>query len=118
MLAALLSVHKMEVLEVPSINELLEGKARPYPYAKTFEEAKHEPLLVLHTSGTTGLPKPLVWTHDWVAAYYIMTQLEPPPGYESQARLYQNKRVFFMFPPFHVSNAVHLVYLSGLTACN
>jgi acyl-coenzyme A synthetase/AMP-(fatty) acid ligase len=33
---------------------------KPYPYTKTFSEAKDEPFLVLHTSGSTGLPKPIM----------------------------------------------------------
>ncbi|AEO60450.1 hypothetical protein MYCTH_2309658 [Thermothelomyces thermophilus ATCC 42464] len=32
----------------------------PYPYDKTFEQAEWDPLMVLHTSGSTGFPKPVV----------------------------------------------------------
>ncbi|KAK3314006.1 hypothetical protein B0H66DRAFT_503806 [Apodospora peruviana] len=35
-------------------------KVEPFPYDKTFEQAEWDPLLVLHTSGTTGFPKPVV----------------------------------------------------------
>jgi acyl-CoA synthetase (AMP-forming)/AMP-acid ligase II len=31
----------------------------PFPYNKTFAEAEWDPMLVMHTSGTTGLPKPI-----------------------------------------------------------
>lgn len=37
-----------------------EEHIKPFPYHKTFEEAEWDPLLVLHTSGSTGLPKPIV----------------------------------------------------------
>lgn len=37
-----------------------EDHIEPYPYSKTFSEAEWDPLLVLHTSGSTGLPKPIV----------------------------------------------------------
>lgn len=37
-----------------------EEPVEPYPYQKTFEEAEWDPLLVLHTSGSTGFPKPIV----------------------------------------------------------
>ncbi|KAK4178079.1 hypothetical protein QBC36DRAFT_183522 [Triangularia setosa] len=39
----------------------------PYPYNKTFEEAEWDPLLVLHTSGSTGFPKPIVCKHGMLA---------------------------------------------------
>jgi acyl-CoA synthetase (AMP-forming)/AMP-acid ligase II len=32
----------------------------PFPYTKTFEEAEWDPMLLLHTSGSTGFPKPIV----------------------------------------------------------
>lgn len=37
-----------------------EERIEPFPYNKTFEEAEWDPLLVLHTSGSTGFPKPIV----------------------------------------------------------
>lgn len=37
-----------------------EEQIEPFPYNKTFEEAEWDPLLILHTSGSTGLPKPVV----------------------------------------------------------
>jgi len=32
-----------------------------------------------------------------------MMSLDPPSGFDSQCRMYQGKRVFMTFPPFHVS---------------
>lgn len=31
-----------------------------------------------------------------------MISMDPPPGYESQDRMYQGNRVFITFPAFHV----------------
>ncbi|KAH8661697.1 hypothetical protein BGZ60DRAFT_566347 [Tricladium varicosporioides] len=103
MIAGVLAAQPLNVLKVPSIHELLDDRARPYPYAKTWEEAKGEPLLALHTSGSTGMPKAIVWTHEFAAAFYNMIQLDPPTGYESQDRLMQSNRVMFLFPPFHAA---------------
>lgn len=44
----------MRVLQFPALEELLSGQALQYPYRKTFEEAYHDPLVSIHTSGTTG----------------------------------------------------------------
>jgi hypothetical protein len=42
---------------VPSFEEMLDGgtTTEPYPYKKTFEEAKNNPIIVLHSSGSTGM---------------------------------------------------------------
>jgi acyl-coenzyme A synthetase/AMP-(fatty) acid ligase len=40
---------------------------KPFPYHKTFDEAEWEPLCVLHTSGSTGNPKPIVIRQGMVA---------------------------------------------------
>lgn len=44
-----------------------EQHIEPYPYNKTFDEAAWDPLLVLHTSGSTGFPKPVVVRHGMLA---------------------------------------------------
>lgn len=43
-------------LQVPEYQEFLDEAPAPhYPYEKTFDEAKNDPFLILHTSGTTGI---------------------------------------------------------------
>ena len=40
---------------LPSLDTLLEpAGVESYHYSKTFEEASDDPILILHTSGTTG----------------------------------------------------------------
>lgn len=47
----------MRVLQIPGNEELLDGPLFPdYPFEKTFEEARTDPFVVLHTSGSTGTP--------------------------------------------------------------
>lgn len=104
MVSALTAAHKLHVAEVPDLHELLTKRHPHYPYTKTFDGASHEPLLAFHTSGSTGLPKPIVWSHAFAAAYVKMTQLDPPSGFESQDRLFQANRLLFMLPPFHAAN--------------
>lgn len=41
----------------------------PFPYAKSFNEARWDPLVILHTSGSTGLPKPVHCYQGMVAAW-------------------------------------------------
>ncbi|KAH8799324.1 hypothetical protein F5884DRAFT_758350 [Xylogone sp. PMI_703] len=101
----------LRVLDAPTLEELLGAKHGEYPYAKSFEEARHDPFVVFHTSGSTGMPKPIVWSHDFVAEYIRSTQMNPPKGFEMQTRLFQGSRIFFLLPPFHAANHV-------FTLCN
>lgn len=51
----ILAARPMKHVVIPDLEELLDQtKAPHYPYEKTFEEAKNDPYVVLHTSGTTG----------------------------------------------------------------
>ncbi|KAI0833042.1 acetyl-CoA synthetase-like protein [Hypoxylon sp. FL0890] len=48
-----------------SLNELLDPEPVPdYPFDKTYDEVKKKRFMGLHTSGTSGHPKPIWWTHE------------------------------------------------------
>lgn len=55
-----------------------------------------------HTSGSTGIPKPLTWTHESVARHHRSSALEAPDGFSSLNSAYLGKRVLSTLPPFHV----------------
>ena len=93
----------IQVLDSPSLDQLLADTYPHFPFEKTFLQARHEPLVVVHTSGTTAVPKPIVYTHDFAASYVQWAQLEPPPGFEMQVSLCQSNRLFVTLPFFHVS---------------
>lgn len=51
----------MQAVEVGEMAKWFPEKEVPlFPYDKTYEEAEWDPVVVLHTSGSTGLPKPVV----------------------------------------------------------
>lgn len=101
--ASILKAHVMRVHHIPEAEELL-GEIHPhFPYEKSFEQARGEPLVVLHTSGTTGLPKPVIWTHDWAASFAEQLAKEPPAGYENVHRMMLGTRCFSLMPCYHVS---------------
>jgi acyl-coenzyme A synthetase/AMP-(fatty) acid ligase len=98
---------------MPELDELLDEQAGPvpnYPYEKTFEQAKADGYLILHTSGSTGLPKPVVITHG-VGAAIDSQSLIPHPEVDGRPLwIFKNSgvdagktiREFAPFPPFHV----------------
>ncbi len=58
----------MQAVETgPIENWFPEKEVEPVPYSKAFEGARWEPLCVLHTSGSTGIPKPIVVRHGMIA---------------------------------------------------
>ena len=51
----LLAQYPIKTFNIPSLSQLLaEDEVPSYPFTKTFDEAKNDPVLVLHTSGSTG----------------------------------------------------------------
>ncbi|KAG9231151.1 hypothetical protein BJ875DRAFT_383602 [Amylocarpus encephaloides] len=103
-MSKVINKEELRILIVPSVHELLTSPVEHFPYPRTFEEAAQDPLVVLHTSGTTGPPKPIIYTHDFAAACMQMMQLEPPEGFENVSRDYQGMRSFLLLPPFHASS--------------
>lgn len=70
---------------IPELDDLLEAEKVPHwPYTKTYEEAKHDPYLVLHTSGTTGMP---------VSLLENVTRVRPSLTFPSQRTVVWNHRI-------------------------
>lgn len=71
-LASLLDASRGDVIPVktPSYSELMSREPATIVHAssKPFEDIKDVPVLGLHTSGTSGHPKPIYWTHGSIAA--------------------------------------------------
>ncbi|CAN8100799.1 unnamed protein product [Discula destructiva] len=88
-------------------------------FKTTFETAKFEPLVVLHTSGSTGLPKPIIWTHDSAVRHMQNTDLKAPQGTTSVEGLIAGKRVMVTTSPFHAAGLGQYLFWaipSGSTA--
>ena len=90
---------------VATLDELLaEGQVAHCPYERSFEDGASDPFFVIHTSGSTGLPKPITVCQGGLAtidAHHMKSTLD---GYESQLKVSEGPtRVFNGFPLFHVS---------------
>jgi acyl-coenzyme A synthetase/AMP-(fatty) acid ligase len=98
----LLEKRPMRSPEVPSLAWFLEdGEVPVYPYTKTFAEAKLEPFVALHTSGTTGLPKPVVSPHSAIAVIDSVQKLSVLGGNPYLLTYLKGRRVCSLFPLFH-----------------
>lgn len=102
----LLAAHDMRVLEIAELDSLLSKEpVAPNPYTKSFEDAASDPFLVLHTSGSTGLPKPIIWKNSLLSTLDATRLL---PASESANRppwttiLEPGDTFFCAFPLHHV----------------
>jgi hypothetical protein len=88
--------HHMMTMEVDSLDAMLQSSGPDFPYNRTFQEAKMDPVVVLHTSGSTGLPKPVVARVGMVAAGDAMHNLPSRQGTVFALRAWneQSKRHF------------------------
>ncbi|KAK7227975.1 hypothetical protein V2G26_000145 [Clonostachys chloroleuca] len=76
-----LEQRSMKVLQLPLLNDLLDADSTdPFPYEKTFAEAKNDPFCYLHTSGSTGVPKPIPWSHGLIGTMDAIRLLPPVDG--------------------------------------
>jgi acyl-coenzyme A synthetase/AMP-(fatty) acid ligase len=59
----------LQRLALSSLDWILSGEAQNrYPYARTFKEAAHDVVIIIHTSGTTGTPQPIRQTNGMWSA--------------------------------------------------
>ncbi|GKZ30777.1 hypothetical protein AbraIFM66950_010214 [Aspergillus brasiliensis] len=90
----------VQTITVPDIDAFLqEAEAEPVNYSKTYEEGRADPWLVFHTSGTTGNPKPVTYTHEMMAGADIVASL-PDIG-ETLIHHYAQRRCYTPLPSLH-----------------
>lgn len=115
-----LSQRTMKTATVPKLEELLENTPAPmYPYTKNFEQARNDPCLVLHTTGSTGLPKPITWRLGILSTYEAWRSIPIVDGYIPTTEVYQeSKRAYNCMPLFHTSGlntGITMSLLLGVT---
>ena len=98
----------MPHIVIRTFDEWLAQEAVPhYPYEKSFEEAASDPFIVIHTSGSTGLPKPITLRHGGLATADAHHVMPPSNNYQAEVLLpsgERHPRIFASLPPFHVSH--------------
>lgn len=113
-----LQQRPMKILDIPKIDELLDTEsAESFPCNKTFDEAIQDPFCLLHTSGTTGVPKPISWSHGLIGTMDAVRLLPPTEGDGGLAPWTsdwkEGDRIYSAFPMSHV----RLLSLTILESC-
>ncbi|XDG08472.1 hypothetical protein ABKA04_008087 [Annulohypoxylon sp. FPYF3050] len=91
---------------IPSFADMVNSTPEKYIYHKKFDEAINDPLLVLHSSGSTGLPKPITMTNGSFAVLDYERTLPATAGRKKMDHSIWNfegeARVYSVFPFFHL----------------
>ncbi|KAI4251885.1 MAG: hypothetical protein LQ352_004591 [Teloschistes flavicans] len=92
-------------LVLESLSELLsKPNTSSYSYTKTYEEADHDPFVIIHTSGSTGLPKPVTIYHGGLAIVDRQHNLPPYNGQVPKVQVFgKRSRSLCVLPPFHIA---------------
>lgn len=101
------------------LHELLDTEStEAFPYTKSFEEAIDDPFCFLHTSGSTGLPKPIPWSHGLIGTMDAV-RLLPPVGENADLAPWtsgwdEGDKIYSSFPMSHVRKLFLSLYFWGL----
>ncbi|KAL8788720.1 MAG: hypothetical protein Q9213_001534 [Squamulea squamosa] len=104
------------VLAVKALDDMLVDASEHYPYDKDYATARWDPMVVLHSSGSTGIPKPVVMNHATYAVIDNDRNLATVPGRRNQNFSLWNfgpggGYSFSSFPPFHLGGFVAYIAL-------
>lgn len=100
----------MRVIEIFGMqNWIKDGPEELYPYTKTSGGAKSEPFVVLHTSGSTGMPKPITLTHESFSALDAFTALTSMGMQPAFPAMVAGSRMYLAFPLFHCAGVAMLL---------
>ncbi|OAA53543.1 transferase family protein [Cordyceps fumosorosea ARSEF 2679] len=116
-----LQQRPMTLLELPTLDVLLDVSSNPpppYPYTKTFSEATTEPFCFLHTSGSTGVPKPIPWSNGLIGTMDAVRLLPRVPGDHGlppwTADWLPGDRIYSSFPMSHGAGIIMNLLLPAL----
>ncbi|KAI3541377.1 thioester reductase domain-containing protein [Colletotrichum abscissum] len=101
----LLEERPMDAIMVSSADAWLSDDEVPhFPYHKTYEEAENDPVVVLHTSGSTGLPKPIIARVGMMAVADAFHNVPDFMGSENCVKsIMHGTRLFLPMPLFHAA---------------
>ncbi|KAF2137904.1 uncharacterized protein K452DRAFT_291256 [Aplosporella prunicola CBS 121167] len=102
----------MRGYQIPTFEEMMaEGARGAYHTRATAKYSEAEQVLVLHTSGSTGLPKPIYITNGWLATLDHQKYQDAPRGRQNTLATYMadDKPLFTMLPFFHTMGIITIL---------
>lgn len=91
----------IQTLQIPSFDELSQQGSQFPLYAGPYNDKDDDRVVVLHTSGSTGLPKPIYHTNASIWTFAILKDLPAPIGRRSvQNVLFESDQPLLTVAPF------------------
>ncbi|KAI0438188.1 hypothetical protein F4803DRAFT_535871 [Xylaria telfairii] len=97
-------------ITIPSIDDLLSATHTKYTM-QSLDMSLSETLFISHTSGSTGIPKPLNWNQRTAMRHIEAGSRDPSGGQTSVDSFIHGKRMLSTLPAFHGAGLLqHLLY--------
>lgn len=96
-----MSKCELEVVEIPPLEEMSESTQQAAAWSSDYSRNFADTFVVLHTSGSTGLPKAINVTHGLYATLDNQQLLESSRTLNVQEWI--NREIFVTLPPFHAA---------------
>ena len=111
-LVAITAQRKMQVCQFPMLDWLLDGPSPPpYPFDKTLDELRDRDYVVIHTSGSTGLPAPMTYTYGAIASLKYLARprnILPEAPVSNIQEVWSNRCHYMCLPPSHMGGVLGL----------
>ncbi|KAB2571209.1 Non-canonical non-ribosomal peptide synthetase FUB8 [Lasiodiplodia theobromae] len=114
---------KMRCVTVPEPGDWMreKGQVKRYPYDKSWEQGKDDPVIVLHSSGSTGPPKPIPIMNASMGTIDAHHLIKDVAGKRDVLRTMEGTTMFNPMPNFHAAGVfwnfmsaiyfdIHVVY--------
>jgi acyl-coenzyme A synthetase/AMP-(fatty) acid ligase len=93
---------KLDIVAVPTLDYFLHPSSDVphYPNTATFDGAKFQPFVAMHTSGTTGIPKPIIVPQGVMTSLDASQKVPSMYGLHTASEYWRGLRSFLPFPLF------------------
>ena len=109
----ILSRRCIQTIELPPLDSWLkDADVIEHRYQKCYTDACHDPFVVLHSSGSTGVPKVLILAHGTLAPVDSFRVVPSLGGQAWQALQWKGKRILTSFPWFHAAGIMFLLSIA------
>ncbi|KAL2696913.1 hypothetical protein AAEP93_002208 [Penicillium crustosum] len=107
-------VSTLDIFQIPTTKKILsdESGLRHYSYTKSYADAENDTTCIIHSSGTTGMPKPVYLTNGFFMTIDSLSHLSRPAGRQPSMfhDLDQTELVLATAPFFHLMGLVSFLF--------